>query len=225
VLPMSTIVEDPHVARRAFLDYRKQVRVGAVKELTKAEQDLLAIDREMLRAYRELAKGTTLLRLSETIRAGGFETRPVPWATSSELHFAIPKLAVAKATARRCYTTGIDSNGTVRFSSAVTPNWLELSTAKSESVLLREAFGEGPARRTLSGRARDAYSTTVPTVPPQFRPATLRGYHLLFEVDKWDEPPVPADPALLKHVGGDLWAVVATWDLTPLEAAVLGQRR
>lgn len=47
-----------------------------------------------------------------------------------------------------------------------------------------------------------------------------------FEVEDWQRTPQPpgTDPALLKHVGGDLWAVLATWDLTPLEAAVLGQR-
>ena len=64
----------------------------------------------------------------------------------------------------------------------------------------------------------------VPTVPPRLRPAgNLDSYHVLFEPE-WQGDPEPADPALLKHIGGDLWAVVATWDLTPLEAAVLGQR-
>jgi hypothetical protein len=29
---------------------------------------------------------------------------------------------------------------------------------------------------------------------------------------------------LLKHITGPLYAVLATWDLTPLEQAVLGQR-
>jgi hypothetical protein len=34
----------------------------------------------------------------------------------------------------------------------------------------------------------------------------------------------PRDPALLRHVRGDLWAVLATWDLTELERLVLTQR-
>lgn len=33
-----------------------------------------------------------------------------------------------------------------------------------------------------------------------------------------------SDPALLKHIGGDLYAVLATWDLTELERSVLGGR-
>src|SRR5438046_3023240 len=39
----------------------------------------------------------------------------------------------------------------------------------------------------------------------------------------WQEMP-PEDPALLKHIGGDLYAVVAVWNLTELERAVLSGR-
>jgi len=31
----------------------------------------------------------------------------------------------------------------------------------------------------------------------------------------------PRDPALIRHIRGDLWAVLAVWDLTELERAVL----
>ena len=68
----------------------------------------------------------------------------------------------------------------------------------------------------------------VPNVPPKFRPArstTLATYHVLWEVDEWKKTPrPPGDPALLKHLRGDLWIVLATWDLTPLEQAVLAER-
>jgi hypothetical protein len=35
---------------------------------------------------------------------------------------------------------------------------------------------------------------------------------------------VPVDPALLRHIRGDLWAVLAVWNLTDLERYVLSQR-
>lgn len=35
----------------------------------------------------------------------------------------------------------------------------------------------------------------------------------------------PGDPALLKHMGGDLYAILAVWDLSPLERAVLAGKR
>jgi hypothetical protein len=38
-------------------------------------------------------------------------------------------------------------------------------------------------------------------------------------------PRPPGDPALLRPIGGDLYAVEAVWDLTELEQLVLSQRR
>jgi hypothetical protein len=52
----------------------------------------------------------------------------------------------------------------------------------------------------------------------------LRHYVTLFEVDQW-EPVPPTDPALLKHIAGDLYAVLAVWDLTELERAVIAGTR
>ena len=48
---------------------------------------------------------------------------------------------------------------------------------------------------------------------------TLDRYFILWEAD-WQRR-APVDPALLRPVGGDLYVVVATWDLTDLERAVL----
>lgn len=37
-------------------------------------------------------------------------------------------------------------------------------------------------------------------------------------------PVPPTDPFLLRHLGGTLYVVLAQWDLTPLEKAVLAGR-
>lgn len=59
----------------------------------------------------------------------------------------------------------------------------------------------------------------VPIVPAHLRPASaIANYHILFE-PRWES--VPADPILLKHLGGTLYAVLASWDETPIENAVL----
>lgn len=214
---LSTITEDPHVARRAFLDYRHRVRADARRQLTEAERELNEIDRELLRAYRELARGVTLLRLTDTIRAGGYDdSRPGRWGSVC----ALPRLAIAQATARTVWTEGVANNQHVLFSTELTwQNRELLSRARTKSVDVVPGWERKDEWRS------GMFSATVPTVPPQFRPTHgLGGYHVLFEAD-WNAEPEPADPALLKHIGGDLWAVLATWDLTPLEAAVLGQRR
>jgi hypothetical protein len=76
----------------------------------------------------------------------------------------------------------------------------------------------GPRREGVSWRP--TAEAIVPTIPPDLRPPhALRGYHILWEA-AWTPTP-PSDPVLLKSLGGPLYAVLAQWDLTPLERAVL----
>ena len=63
----------------------------------------------------------------------------------------------------------------------------------------------------------------VPLIPPRFRPSNndLHRYHILWDVQgAWEAEP-PKDPFLLSRIHGDLFAVLAVWDLTELERAVL----
>jgi hypothetical protein len=220
-MELQTITEEPEVAKRLFEEYRTEIRKPLRDEATAAQLELRRLDTEMARAWKQLADGTTLLRLAETIRAGGLMQR----AAWGDFTCALPKLAVARADARHVYTIGVTSRGNITFSVAKTPNWRQLSEARQNIVEIDEAFEEdaGKERYTSNGTI---WSALVPTVPPRYRPNRLAGYHVLFEVENWQREPQPPgrDPALLKHIGGDLWAVVATWDLTPLEAAVLGQQ-
>lgn len=81
---------------------------------------------------------------------------------------------------------------------------------------------------TLPTGAKTTYGSddmaVVPLIPPHLRPAktALDKFHILWEAD-WKRTP-PRDPMLLKRVSGQLFAVVATWDLTEMERTVLGQR-
>jgi hypothetical protein len=79
--------------------------------------------------------------------------------------------------------------------------------------------------RPPDGRFVRRAITVVPPVPPRHRPRRPRRarLHILWEVEQWDPTP-PRDPALLRHIRGDLWAVLATWDLTDIERHVLAQR-
>jgi hypothetical protein len=75
------------------------------------------------------------------------------------------------------------------------------------------------------GTIRWNADASVPGVPPALRPADKgwpSKHYVLWETD-WDD--VPEDPALLKPLGALLYVVVATWDLTELEQAVLGMRK
>lgn len=66
------------------------------------------------------------------------------------------------------------------------------------------------------------HQAIVPMIPVHLRPADhLERYHILWEAD-WEA--VPVDPMLLRKIGGDAWLVVAAWDLTAVEQAVLAGR-
>jgi len=76
--------------------------------------------------------------------------------------------------------------------------------------------------RTYAMSRRDI-STRVPIVPPAHLPEQpLAKFHILWEVENWDA--VPADPILLKRINKNLFVVMAAWDLTPLEQALVNGR-
>lgn len=66
--------------------------------------------------------------------------------------------------------------------------------------------------------------TSVPLIPPKFLPKTLRGCFLLWEVENWETLRPKRDPILLKKLSGNLYAVLATWNLTKIEAMIISGR-
>lgn len=95
-----------------------------------------------------------------------------------------------------------------------------------------DAFYSVSAEGT-GGRTKYWYTfkALTPPIPPEVRaqhPAALKDkrYLLLWEaewskVDAHQPRPPMLDPALLYQVSGSIYAVVAVWDLTPIEAAAL----
>lgn len=195
---------------------------------------------EIARAYDLAAKDdVALISLSKTIAAGGTMQRTLidhGWRDGAKVetarrHFLLPRLAVCAGDASFVYTLGVRAEGRVEFSRRINPseNW-------SPGIIDVDAGFEIPGGITAAGRIAcrwrtSAWSSMVPICPPEHRPPrarTLASYLILWEVESWEwaeVPPPPGDPALLKHVGGDIYAVLATWDLTELEQLVLTGRR
>jgi hypothetical protein len=166
-----------------------------------------AEDAAIAAGYRAAARGLPILSLPRTVAAGGFHGN------------GLPRIAVIRADVRQCFARW-DGDAVIF---ADTDDW----RANQGALVNRHSV-----RVTLAGdglpdrRWRVHGSTMVPLIPPRFRPSArrLRGHHILWEVEEWTSVP-PRDPALLKHIRGDLWAVLAVWDLTELERLVLTQRR
>jgi len=160
------------------------------------------IDEEIRRTYQLIAQGRTVIRALDSIRAAGFiDTR-----------FALPKLALIRADAAHCHLT-MDRDGSAQFSM---DRWPQERHWRRTVILPRGTF---PPRTD-----RSLAEAIVPMVPIHLRPKRgLQNYHILFEAE-WQRV-VPKDPMLLRRLGkGDLWLVLAAWDLTEVERAALAAR-
>ncbi len=153
-------------------------------------------DVALARAYHALLRGKKVIDVALALEGAGLD------------HRGLPKLAIARADwpSVNCFRR----DGRFVFTSRP---WWHGRTPRGE-VGVRVAL---PPNLDPSGRAQ------VPIVPPQFRPkGPLDNYHLLFEA-VW-EPKPTRDPLLLQQIGAAdslLFGVLAAWDLTPLEQAVL----
>jgi len=168
-----------------------------------------AEDEAIEAGYRAAARGLPVIDLPRSVASGGFHDN------------SLPRIAVVRADATTCFARWSGSD--VIFADRDDHYVNRGALVGAHSVRVPLAGDELPDWGVRS-RWR-AGSTMVPIVPPRFRPklSRLRRCHILWEVESWTQVP-PVDPALLRHIRGNLWAVLAEWDLTELERLVLTQR-
>lgn len=205
-------------AREKVAEYLKSVRERHSKE-----------DAAILRGYKALARGHRVIDLPKCIRLGGEFDNGLPRiavATASHHFVWVRRGTEYDATSKQYLSTGSVSfwpDGRYR----VAHNRVkDIYRCPPGTFTVGQPAPLGRPTRTWDGPWEGNYRAMVPIVPPSLRPAhSLDNYCTLFEVENWAlDPDAPRDPALLKHIGGDLYAVVATWDLTELERAVLAGR-
>lgn len=167
------------------------------------------LDRRIIRGYQSMVKGLPIIELSKSVQAGGF------------FDDGLPKIAVASAVGRDCWVrreSGWSRASADYIYSIKSADFDQNRGARINENTVRVTVSEPPEPKRQTWSAH----TLMPIIPPEHRPNQnrLHLFHILWEVEAW-EPVAPRDPALLKHIGGDLWEVVAMWDLTDLERAVL----
>jgi len=195
-MELGTLIIDPAEAREKLAEYEAQLASDRTTE-----------DEAIRLGYRAAARGLGVIRLSEAIRLGGYFENS-----------GLPKIAVVRADAPTCFCWW-DWRDLV-FSSENDWRSNRGAAVGSKSVRLRQPQDAPPHH--VGGIA----ATIVPVIPPSIRPRPrrLHGFHILWEVEEWKPVTPPKDPALIRYIRGDLWAVSAVWDLTALERAVLTQR-
>lgn len=158
-------------------------------------------DAEIAAIYKRIAQGKTVIRALESIRNAGLGAD------------GLPKLAIARADITQCWLER--AAGTAVFSHD-TRRTGHHNESKTKVIRVPWEGFNLPA-----GNWR--YGATVPLIPVHLRPRRgLQNYHILWEAE-WTKR-YPVDPFLLRRFGGDAWLVVAAWDLTDVERAVMSSR-
>jgi hypothetical protein len=191
-----TITMSKKDAQAKLLAYRAQLRKRSDAEYQAA-----------VAGYQALVKGTPLVNISDVFAQAGL---------GADLR---PKLAIARADRRQVAVT-------------ITASMLSFHAFNRDSW--RENGSETLWRRIMYQHPDHTHATTgyalIPMIPADVRPRdALDRCFVLWEVEHWADRPVRSrpdrDPYLLKHIIGDLYAVIAEWDLTELERAIMQGRR
>lgn len=166
-------------------------------------RSLLPEEKACLTTARQLKKGRRVIDLYRVFKAVSSDAK------------GRPALALANASWKWCYY--VRERDTARFYKENR----KYDKSMKHCYRVPGTMMAGPIPemyKTISGKA------VVPTIPPNLRPeGPIDQYHILFEAS-WED--VPTDPILLKNIPGtnNLFVVLAHWDLTEIERAVLAGR-
>lgn len=166
------------------------------------------VDKEIRAAYRLLSQGKLVIKALASIAAAGSND------------FGFPKLAIARADSRQSECRVWKSG---RFQIADIEAGF-YSRNRNRIFSFPEGTIKNPPAKLEKAWQTEERRAVVPIVPSNLRPQhKLHNYHILWEAE-WSRV-VPRDPFLLRRLGkGDLWLVLAMWDLTEVERAALQSR-
>ena len=200
------------------------VKIDAYRDHLQRRSDERAA--KVLAAYEAMAEGTPVIELSKSIGNAGWTDEGMPTLAVAradrewvrvDLHPERTTTVVFNATAEAHATVGQWAQGT---SNPGPTLYRRVPVAAFPKHPRSLAPLEGPEyRHWIRKRA------AVPLIPPEAREASnhaaLHKLFILWEA-VWEEAP-PVDPMLLRHLGEDLYAVLAHWDLTEVERAVMAE--
>lgn len=195
-----TITMPKEQAKAFYQDY-----LGAVK--TRKEKYV----KELKQVYYHLSKGNKVLDIYEVFKKSGVN------------EMGEPKLAIARADGRIIEFHKMEL-GAGRFEGRTTAYDVDLPSRTFPNWKRKLLPNRWNDRKTLQ-IVRQEISTKVPIVPAHLLPdGELENYFVLWEVSEWNPMPVYKDPFLLKRINANAFVVLAEWDLTPVEQAIIRGR-
>ncbi len=200
-MDVNTVTMPVEDAAKAFREYR-----GAFM----AERN--RIDGELMRGYKALSEGKMLISLTEAIQKGGVDD------------LGRPHLAIARAD-EPAIAMNRTKSGRLEYWPEAAPRATADDRVFTFGVGTLPSMEQGRWEPDRLWRTWRPWTASIPFIPPQYRPPLkIENYHLLWEAE-WRQArgSQRRDPMLLRRVGGDLFAVVAAWDLTEIEKLVLAR--
>lgn len=187
---------DPKLAREHYIEYRRSVRKHREERRAEARSEADRVHTRRTQIERE----ENDMRAAYRAMSLGQRVVVLPSALRKAGFNAegLPVLAVAQAHWEWCQYK----------------SWQGTSEFFDGACSMKFQLGDS--------NWKSGYQALVPPIPPRFRPERLYDYHVLWEAE-WQKAP-PEDPILLKKVSDNVYVVLAQWDLTDVERAVLEGR-
>jgi len=200
---------------------RAEEEFNALKQAFKRNAKLRKeeIRKDLFAVYGHLRHGKKIIDMYESFKKAGLNKD------------GDPRLAICRADGKQCFCLKIE-DGSAIFSMQSLDRWVRSPRKTYGDVKLPSGtFHWLPKDSALPVSTYNIKNQTiqclVPIVPAKILvnevKVLLKNFHILWEVEEW-KPVPPKDPILLKQLTPNLFGVLATWDLTPLERAVIRGR-
>jgi len=185
-------------AYKLWKEYSKIIKEGKKEPYLK----------EMKALYNTIKSGRKVIDIYEAFKRAGVNDK------------GEPRLAIAPASFTEVrFTKSIGGSGSFHKSSWSYP------ISKATCVYLPD--GTYPEWKKEEGSNwnidKKDIDTKVPTIPARYFPkGKLKNFWILWEAEDWKD--VTKDPMLLRRITRNLFVVLAVWNLTPLERALIRGR-
>lgn len=205
----------------AFVKANKEEIETELKELNEAlEKGFITkknkMVQDLLKVYGHLKHGGKILDIHEVFKKVELDDNDDP------------KLAIVRADAKQCYLYKKNNGGA--FFTKENRSWRETWSPRKGYGDIALPTGTFSWLDELTSETR-LRQTLVPMIPPRVHLAVScrimpQHYHILFETESWCKatPIPPKDPILGRMLTKNLFGVLATWELTDLEAKIVEGR-
>jgi hypothetical protein len=199
-------------AEKEFTMFKEALRHNAVLRKEQIRKDMLAV-------YAHLRHGKKTIDIYTSFQRAGLNKD------------GDPKLAICRADAKLCYCHKFKDGSALfadqRWITAPRKTFgdIKIPPQTFKWILQKPEIPMDNWQNDIRGNKN--IQTLVPIIPAKILVSEvkilLKNYHLLWEVEEW-KPVPPKDPILLKQLTPNLFGVLASWNLTPLERAIIRGR-